>query len=72
MNIILTKKCNESCRADFLRGCDNNDASVHDTIFVLFALLSGNRSVLLKGTSNQFGDFGTLKNHFHYPETTSK
>ena len=28
MNIILTKKCNESCRADFLRGCDNNDASV--------------------------------------------
>ena len=27
-NIILTKKCNESCRADFLRGCDNNDASV--------------------------------------------
>ena len=30
MNIILTKKCNESCRADFLRGCDNNDASVDE------------------------------------------
>ena len=28
MDIILTNKCNESCRPDFLRGCDNNDASV--------------------------------------------
>ena len=28
MNIILTKKCNELSSSDFLRGCDNNDASV--------------------------------------------